>query len=99
MVGRGAVGCQGSVMRFGGIADVVEPSVGREFFVQQMHEPVAGDLGDDGSRRDGMAMRIALDDGLVGPGRVRKAAVAVDEQEVRGGREVGSGAAGLAGGP
>ncbi len=67
MVGRRAVRGQGGVMSLGRIADVLAPAVGWEFFVQLVHEAVARDLGYDRSRRDGVAMSVALNDRLIGP--------------------------------
>ena len=94
MVGRRAVRSQGGVMSLGRIADVLVPAVGWEFFVQLAHEAVARDLGYDGSRRDGVAMGIALHDRLIRPRRFREAVVAVDQQEVRAGHEGGGGVLG-----
>ena len=56
MIRRRAVLGQGGVMRFGRIADILTPAIGRKLFVQLAHEAVARDLGYDRSRRDGVAV-------------------------------------------
>ena len=54
-----------------------EPVVGEEC-VEPVHQPITGDLGDDGRRRDRSALLVSVHDRRVG-GRGRPEPEAVDE--------------------
>ena len=80
MDGTRAVREQRFVMRLGLVALVLFKAVLRVLLRELPHQPVTGDLGDDGRRRDGRDLRVARHHALVRQVKpLRAVAVHVDE--------------------